>query len=609
MAFKSLLNNIKNVIDGNLPFGIGAKGGNARYPEKVNGQPINKYTNIAGTETEWKESLGYSFQVVKVIGGFLDVEGSREWKEFRLQINPQELTQDEIFAIEVTPTLRGVMVEHHGVTLKDITISGTTGISPNRKEAGTNRDGSPIFMPGTSGYKEFHELRSYFRLYVEAKRTDTDGTLRMIFKNYKDKEYLYVEPIKFTMKRSANKPMMYDYTIVLKAIGVANDWSGPRDWSTAFDIAESLDKYLDYANEAVRVINGAFGIINRFQRDINSVLLAPLNAITQAVNAVRGGLAQTLTQANVTRKAIDDLKNVARKINLQFNDAVNSAATAQFNAITGRTATLKGNPNRQPTYDELAISNALNDIDKALTILAGLNDDMFETDVFQQNSQTADVYGEDVRIVEPSAVESIDILATDDLQTIASRVFNDPDKFRDIAILNNLKAPYISEAGGEGVLKPGDKILIPKYSGSGSTGVIGNKEYNITKKMTQAEKAMGVDLRINDEGDFIVSNTKDLSLVAGMDNMAQAAALKLSYEKRSLKRHVGIGADLNIGSKGPRELSEVREQIVSSFLSDNRVESVPYIDLRREGGTILLNILLKLKSVDQPIPIPLKLNN
>jgi hypothetical protein len=606
MAFGSLLSGIKDVIDGNLPFGIGGKGGKNKYPDEVNGTAAKKLTNIPGTQTEWRDSLGYSFHVVNSKEG--SVTNANGWQEFRLQINPQELTQDEIFAIEVTPTLRGVLVEHHGSTLKDITISGTTGISPNRKEAGTNRDGSPIFATGTSGYKEFHDLRSYFRLYVEQKRTDSRGELRMIFKNFKDNEYLFVEPIKFTMKRSARKPMMYDYSIVLKAIGVADKFDGAKDWATAFDIANNLDKALDYMNEGARVINGFFGIINRFQRDVNSALLAPLNAVTQAVRAVRGGINQTLTQAGVTRKAIDDLGSIAKRIELNFADAV-GRNTSAYNSAAGRTPTLSGNPNRQTTYAELSILNALNDIQKGLLLIAGLNDQVFETDVFQQNAQTVDVYGDLVELEEPSAVEPVDILATDDLQTIAARVFGDPDKFRDIAILNNLKAPYISEAGGNGVLKPGDKILIPKYSGSGSTGIVRNKEYNITKELRESEKAMGVDLRVNADGDLVVSNTKDLSLIAGMNNISQAVALRIGYQKGSLKRHVSIGTDLNIGTKGPRELSVIRDQIISSFSSDNRVESIPFIDLRREGGTITLNMLLKLKSVDQPIPIPLKLQN
>jgi len=599
MGFGSMLSGIKDVIDGNLPFGIGAKN-NQRFPMN------EKYTNAAGTGTEWKDSLGYSFEVRKVINGFSSP--AEKWKEFRLQINPQELTQDEIFAIEVTPTLRGVLVEHHGSTIKDITISGTTGISPNRKEAGTNKNGSPIFATGTSGYKEFHDLRSYFRIYVESKRTDTDGSLRLIFRNYRDNEFLYVEPIKFTMKRSAKRPMLYDYVIVLKAIGVADKVMGPTDWkSKLFDAANNIDSALDYMDEGVRTINGAFGIINRFQRDLNATLMAPVQALSAALQAIRGGSEMTLTQLGITRKAVDDLGRIGRDIQIKFAEGI-GRNTSSYNAASGRTSTLVGNPNRQTTYAELSIINALSNIQKGLLLVAGLNDSLFEANIFQQNADVISTYGDSIILREPSAVASVDILATDDLQTIASREFGDPDKFRDIAILNNLKAPYISATPGPGVLSPGSKILIPKYSGSGNTGVIKNKEYNITKGLEEAEKGLGVDIRITEDGDLAISNTKDLDLLAGMNNMGQACALKMGYKTGSLKRHPGIGTDLQIGRKAASSINVIRDQIVSSFTSDNRVESIPFIQLQQEGGTIEINMLLKLKGADQPIPIPLKLN-
>ena len=51
--------------------------------------------------------------------------------------------------------------------------SGTTGLSPLRKEGGADKStGAPIMASGHSGYEEFNELRSYFRVYVEKKRLD-----------------------------------------------------------------------------------------------------------------------------------------------------------------------------------------------------------------------------------------------------------------------------------------------------------------------------------------------------------------------------------------------------------------------------------------------------
>lgn len=613
MAFGGILGSVKGLMSGNI-FGLGG-GGAKNYP--TNGLiDVHSVTNFkAKYAQEWKKNAGYAFQVVRVDsdGYSFNEDG---WQEFRLQIPPQELSQDEIFAIEVTPTLRGVLVEHHGQILKDIAISGTTGISPNRAEGGASNDGRPVLQVGHSGYEEFHELRSFFRVYVESKRVDdrksTDGELRMIFKNFKDDEYLYVEPIKFGMKRSAKRPFLYDYAIQMKGIGVANQNAFKRDNSfmaVLEDLDGKLDSALGYLDEGQRLVRAGYAIINRFQRDLNGVLLAPTLAVRQAIANLRGGKAQTLTQLGVTRKAIDDLRHILNDTRANFNDGL-GRATAEYNRQTGRTATLKGNPNRVTTYEEHSVLNGLNKIDKGLLLVAGLQNKVFEKSVAQVNADIISSYsGGQVDIKTPTSTSQHDIEHGDDVQSIATKLLGSPDKFKDIVALNNLKAPYISETGGPGVLKYGDKILIPRSSGTGSSGVIKNKEYNVTVGLTEAEKSTGVDIRLTDEGDLAVSNTKDLDLISGMDSLSQAVSLKFAYEKGSLKRHKQIGTSLLIGRKVGRNLEEIRNEIVGSFSADNRVDSIPYIDLIQEGNTTTINMMLKLKGSDQPLPLPLVIKN
>lgn len=611
MAFGSILGSVKGIMSGNI-FGFGSDA--KAYP--TDGIiDVNAVTNYKSEYAqEWKKNAGYAFQVVRT-----DPDGysfnEPGWSEFRLQLNPQELSQDEIFAIEVTPTLRGVLVEHHGQILKDIMISGTTGISPNRAEGGASNDGRPVLQVGRSGYEEFHELRSYFRMYVETKRaterSENSGELRLIFKNFKDGEYLYVEPMKFGMKRSAKRPHLYDYQIQMKGIGVANNTNfGDTSFMGMLEsLDESLDNALGYLDEAQRLIKGGFAIINRFQRDINAILLAPTLAVRQAIAAVRGGKAMTLTQMGVTRRAIDDLRNITREVKANFNDGI-GRATAEYNRQVGRTSTLQGNPNRVTTYEEHSVLNGLNKLDNGLLLVAGLQDKVFEKNVAQANADVVASYSEGkINIPTPAAVKQVDIQDGDDVQTIATRLLGSPDRFKEIVVLNNLKAPYISATGGPGVLKFGDKILIPKQSGTGSSGVIKNKEYNISADLIESEKNMGVDIRLTPEGDLAVSNTKDLDLIAGMENMSQAVSLKFAYEKGSLKRHKQIGTSLEIGRKVGNNLEEIRDEIVSSFGADNRVQNIPFITLRQEGNTTFINMLLKLKGADQPVPLPLVIKN
>lgn len=612
MAFGNILSDIQGIV-GEFNNLFGKKPAAKAYPNKLGSQTDTKdITNfITSYETkDWKSSRGYAFAVYQVkpdgkwVGDKPDAPG---WSEFRLQINPQEMTQDEIFAIEVTPTFRGVLVEHQGTILKDITISGTTGVSPMRKEGGaTANSGRPILATGRSGYEEFHELRSYFRAYVEAKRLDTreKGELRLVFKNYKDNEFIYVEPQKFTMKRSAKSPFMYEYNIQMKGVGNTNYVA--QDKGLFERINDVLEDVQDYFNLGSKVIAGASGILLRFERDVQSTILNPILSIQQALLAIQGGKALVLSNFGFTRSKIDYLRKNVERVEASFSDGI-GRNNSSYNAMQGRTPTLVGVTGRQSTYQEFQILNALGALKKGLILLQSQQDALFEQDIFALNSAVASTFKDKFSIKTPNSVRAVGIGGGDDLQTIALRELGDPDRFRDIAILNNLKPPYIDAAGGPGVLKPGDQILIPQ-SNQSVDGSVKNKEYNITKGMSEAEKSLGVDIRLNEDGDFVISNIKDLDLVAGVENMVQACAMKLALEKGSLKRHRGLGVGLLIGRKSSNSIKEIRDDVIATFSADSRVDQIPYVDVRQEGGTLFLNMLVKLKDVEQPVPIPIRLN-
>jgi hypothetical protein len=589
-------------------FGIATK----KYPAFIGSTSYTQITNNPNYKNaDWRSSRGYEFSVELVWkeDNAIDPVKPGGWSPFALQINPQELTQDEIFAIQVTPTFRGVVVEHQGVTIKDITISGTTGISPKRAEGGAVPDsGAPLFQVGTSGFEEFHELRSYFRMYVEAKRQEDKSLpyeLRLVFSNVKDNEFLFVEPQKFSMKRNASKPFLYDYTISLKAIGVANVQK-----NVARGILDSIDDVLSKAQEytqlAIGAINAGFAIISRFQRNLSSAVLDPLNNLNNAILAVRGGVASNFGEFGITRRFVKDLERVLKSIEENFSDIM-GRDNDQYNAVVGRTPTLQGNPNRVSTYQELQILNGIQAGKKATSLLAS-QVELFEPNIFTTNAEVLASFPNS-NISTPNSITTSTIGGGDNIQTLALRELGDIDKFKDIIILNNLKPPYISETGGPGILKPGDKILIPRNNPAGSSSVVKNVQYNITSKMQQAERDLGVDIRLTEDADLAIASNKDLDLVAGVDNLVQAILIKILIERGSLKRHPQIGTNLELGTKlRSKGLQALRREISDSLNSDNRVESVPFIRLNQEGGTITAEIFVKIKEIDQPVPLPLTLN-
>lgn len=715
MGLASTVKNLEGALDNTLSaFGFGEP--NFSYNNDIAPSVSNV---INESDKSWRKSLGYGFQVVRVKENGGDPVAAENWKEFILQINPQDLSQDEIFAIQVTPTYSGVLVEHQGTTLKDIQINGTTGLSPNRREGGAfPQSGRPVFAAGHSGYKEFHDLRTYIRTYVEQKRNDqgkSEGELRLIWRNLRDKEDLFVEPQRFSMKRSAKKPHLYDYSISLKAIGIAKGINNKKDWLAKID--DFVEDVQDALDVGLKTIQGAIGFVSTVQQDIKSTVMGPVLTYSLALQAIKGG-------KNKIKSLSQFKKDIKKSVNAQLavgklsgdtkvqsdlkkaKDAeaqkqakeAGSSAKANTQALTkenikktleniikaydnitdfvgidsGAYAEVKGyistlkSETEKAGYDELKVLNALGQFKTAMYKL--LQDNKLYTPSPQASAEQINKLYEDGKAskqqsaalkqkaeLEASILKSnlagdivakkqaendlaklkadqakligkaskfaklnssaktsktVVVLGGDTIQTIAAKYLGDPDKFKELVLYNGLKPPYVDSTStiiDPAVLVPGDKIAIPQSgspkSGSGTTQ---GSEAPINKLLTEVQKNFGTDLKLTDDFDLDVSPYGDINLIASTENVAQRIILKLLLEVGSLKRHQEIGVGLSIGGKATADLTLILDRVRSSLAQDSSIESVIFAEILQEGNKVVINLILKLKDVDQPISLPVK---
>lgn len=134
------------------------------------------------------------------------------------------------------------------------------------------------------------------------------------------------------------------------------------------------------------------------------------------------------------------------------------------------------------------------------------------------------------------------------------------------------------------------------------SGVIRGKEFNITKNLSEYEKALGVDLKITKEGDLEISNLKDFKLVAGAQNASQAIFLKMSIEPGGLVYHPQIGANIQIGSKTGNAF-EIKAAILKSLSGDERFTNTQ-VKVTIDGNTAIIDLRTTL--VNTGIEVPLK---
>ncbi len=274
------------------------------------------YSPIA---SNWYTAKPYGFK-------FAGRDGMSKYVMF-LPISPSNLTINTAFATNMIPTLYGTVEEHSPVRYYDIVIEGTTGMSPQfaapgygdepdklydslRQRGRTTvsvssgisaggffsktlgalnaaigkatdlMDGKPKPKTGVfdqnSGYIAFHNLYRFLLNY----KKDAAGVYGdtpyqqhpLVFFNYKDNNQYKVVVHSFTLKRSAENPMLYNYSIQMRGYDIttiqnsmASDDLQRRLSDLGLDGVDgssSLGKMKDIASQARAVVGSLVGGIN-----------------------------------------------------------------------------------------------------------------------------------------------------------------------------------------------------------------------------------------------------------------------------------------------------------------------------------------------------------
>jgi hypothetical protein len=327
LGIAQLVDNISKSV-GNL---VSSLMGNSAKGELY---PKNQYTEAAlndvNPENWMRLPYPYSFDVVNVSTGEF---GNSGFKEFQLPLAPSKINQIEHFAVAIKPTQGGTVVSHAGNKYKTLAISGTTGLAPFRGAGGVEKStGAAIFQPDElkykSGYEVFMELRNYFRAYYEYKKNAASGgaqNLRLIFKNYKDGEFLIVELLDFQMDRQAPRSFLYDYNLQFKVLGTLKF---SDDKETGLKLAE-FDKKLRQATELIDKARGIFlrsqDILRQIESTYDSSILEPLRKANLAIKAFQGiaptaaDMGNRIIRKTITATAalgilvkIEDLQNITK---------------------------------------------------------------------------------------------------------------------------------------------------------------------------------------------------------------------------------------------------------------------------------------------------------
>lgn len=687
-----LVDNITQSVEGLVADITGKNIGN--MPSMPTSKEVQAVLSNVDPSNWLKLSFPYTFSVVN-----LDGFGTNPFTDFSLPLAPQALKQTEEFAISIRPTQGGTTTTHSGNRYKILNIKGTTGIAPFRGEGGAKqKTGEAIFQPKQlkyrSGYEVFIRLRNWFRAYYEFKKSagkDAKG-LRLVFKNYKDGEFLIVELLKFDMDRQGKDSFLYYYDLDFKVISHLT-------FVELINRTTGFEDVLDTVNDTLDTARGVFlrtqGILRQIESTYESVVVEPLRKIGLAVKALLGvatvagdvgsqaisntvsaaGALAILTglksqqDANKTTGTLDprlsgaklptDLKSASQRQGANVINGLGEALMAidssafpeatqralaqdqssaqalprsfydntlnelnrvkqnaedffnlgdtQYDALFDRTATLNAPFTKVITPAELDVLNAFNDSIDAIQQLLS-TEDLFKSSFDTRIQDMVNRFQGNIELFAESAVKQITYQSGLTLERMAQNELGDSSRWGEIAEVNGLKAPYVTDDASstvDGILKPGDKVLIPTPARNGFSQVPPAKEIKTTQGLSELEKSLGTDLKLTPDFDLSLSNAGDLEVISGAANMAQATILKLSYERGEVMRYPEMGANLLPGTKFP-PIEQITEGVTNTLLQDTRIDGIQDLSIIRDGSAAYVTFLLRIKQIDVPVPVKIK---
>lgn len=177
------------------------------------------------------------------------------------------------------------------------------------------------------------------------------------------------------------------------------------------------------------------------------------NYVSSTINSI-----ETSSLDPLPKSFVSSLRDQAQSLADDCADAVN-LGNADYDVIQNRTPTIIANPLRQATSNEYLLLGATLRVIAALNqVLATNNLFLVDTNETFENDQAA--LQNIIELEAPTTAREITIMNGDTLERIALREYGSVTRWVELAVLNNLKYPYIAEVASDGVKAYGDKMMV-----------------------------------------------------------------------------------------------------------------------------------------------------
>lgn len=568
---------------------------------------------------------------------------------FPLAIPPESYSMETPFSVDKTQTQGGgLYVEEDGIVQRMIRLSGTTGFYPRRlpdttataltvlspEKKSFSRQLQTNILHKISGQRHFHYLEdAVFNTYGDLKRDPaTAEETKLLFHNLKDEQSWIVVPEVFSLKREAR--VLYRYDIQLAVVGPASevlvDFSEDKTlFDEINDAAASVQHGIDLAQGA---LTDATALLSEIEGSIKNVagIISNVGTIISAAGDFVSGVSDIIqtpfTFVTATADAIDEAIDIA----LTVIDAVEDVKALPDNTVQYFRRMSDGLDwiGMHPHLFALRANRQLEELKRLgelrLTISAerlaeaeaGSSPTTLQesanlgTRLTPGDAQSAEVTLRTGRAInEYTSTREYSLAVGDTLVSLAARFLGDARLWTHIAVVNNLKPPYVTQQAGvdltserspfSGALGVGNRILIPSYDKPPENLPL-LPTLGVRSEESAENHLLGVDVALEVSRQSLGSPRYTIAvdtdkgsdgpkLIEGIENLSQGMLMRLSIEQGTdvLFKQVGLGRI--VGTKFILTDQEAaRSKMIESLTQDSRIASVRKIDFSDSTGDALV---------------------
>lgn len=525
---------------------------------------------------------------------------------FTFPLGPEEYSTQRVYRQSVTPTMGGTIAEEGGLLWVEFHIRGTFGMSVKSARDGTQRPDPPIgpgsiFVGGGLSGPGWTRrmIRNIFDRYAELKADPKTAGVRMIWHDMKTDEHWVVVPETVSLPRTKARRAQYPYDIQMKGIARASDIALPgsqgslKGFGKVKQVLASVNKAVTMVRAAIQEGSEVLREIRFFAQQIDSVVgnlitLSDaaddfLNGVTDTISVGRVFMLSTADLLQTTLDAMETATEIPASVRANYQMALDGLylMIAQIAAY--------GKTYEQEIEALQATEQGAASDDTATLARTAEEGPATSLARFAQRRERQD----DQSLVDAGATNRARIRGSytgfreyavqrvDTLQSIAAQQLGDGALWYDIALVNGLKAPYISPAKPPGTVQPGDIIVIPIVGGADRTTAVVAGEGRST-----GQDLLGTDIELTEDSNSLPGSPtlviqidqrtlRDCKVVSGIDNFKQALQLRMWTEQGRMPLVPLYGRPRQVGVKQVAAfLTLLRLSTAQTIRQDSRVQAL-----------------------------------